>query len=110
MTSYAVALLRHVGMGPDIIAYLEAIDATLAPFGGRFVIHGGDREHLEGAWEGDLIVIGFPDRAAARRWYASPAYQAILPLRSRNSQGDVILIDGVGSGHRATDILSRQAM
>ena len=106
MTSYAIGHLRKVEMGPDIVTYLEAIDATLAPFGGRFVIHGGEKEHLEGAWEGDLIVIGFPDREAARSWYASPAYQAILPLRSRNSQGNVILIDGVGSEHRATDILA----
>lgn len=105
MTSYAVANLRHVEMGPDIVAYLEAIDATLAPFGGKFVIHGGDKEQLEGAWRGDLIVIGFPDGDAARAWYASPAYQAILPLRTRNSYGDVILIDGVESDHRATDIL-----
>lgn len=110
MTSYAVAHLHHVEMGPDIVAYLEAIDATLAPFGGRFLIHGGgDKQQLEGAWPGDLIVIGFPNRDAARAWYASPAYQEILPLRTRNSEGDVILIDGVGSDHRATDILSRQA-
>ena len=108
MTAYAVAHLRDVEMGPDIVAYLEAIDATLAPFGGRFVIHGGgDKEELEGAWPGDLIVIGFPDRNAARAWYASPAYQAILPLRTRNSRGDAILIDGVDDDHRATDILPR---
>lgn len=107
MTSYAVARLHQVEMGPDIVAYLEAIDATLAPIEGRCVIHGGDKEQLEGTWPGDLIVIGFPDRVAARAWYASPAYQAILPLRTRNSQGDVILIDGVGDDHRATDILSQ---
>lgn len=106
MTSYAVAHLRDVQLGPDIVAYLRAIDATLAPFGGRFLIHGGEKELLEGTWPGDLIVIGFPDRAAARAWYASPAYQAILPLRTRNSTGDIILIDGVGDDHRATDILS----
>lgn len=107
MTSYAVAHLHHVEMGPDIVAYLEAIDATLAPFGGKFMIHGGEKEHLEGAWPGDLIVIGFPDRDAARAWYVSPAYQAILPLRTRNSAGDVILINGVGNDHLATDILPR---
>ena len=107
MTSYAVGHLTNVEMGPAIVAYLEAIDATLAPFGGKFVIHGGHKEPLEGEWQGDIIVIAFPDRAAARAWYASPAYQAILRLRTRNSQGNVILIDGVGSDHRATDILAR---
>ena len=107
MTSYAIGHLRNVNMGPDIVAYLESIDATLAPFQGRFVIHGGEKEQLEGAFKGDLIVIAFPDRHAARAWYASPAYQAILPRRLGNSTGDVFLIDGVDEDHRAADILPR---
>ncbi len=106
MTSFAVAHLHSVTMGADIVAYLTAIDATLAPFEGRFVVHGSDKEVLEGNWPGDLVIIGFPDRHSARAWYRSPAYQAILPLRTDNSQGDIILVDGVEDDHRATDILS----
>jgi uncharacterized protein (DUF1330 family) len=74
MTCYAIGLLHDVRMGADIVAYLEGIDSTLAPFGGRFLIHGGPREVLEGSSEQDLIVIAFPDRAVARAWYGSPAY------------------------------------
>ena len=107
MTCYAVGLLHEVRMGPEIVTYLEAIDATLAPFGGRFVIHGGPREALEGACDKDLIVIAFPDRAAATGWYASPAYRAILPLRLQNSRGAIFLIEGVEDNHQATDILVR---
>lgn len=106
MTTYAVAHLRKVSMGPEIVAYLEAIDDTLKPFGGQFVLHGdGNKRVLEGTWVGDLIMIRFPDRRSAEDWYASPAYRRILPLRTRNSEGDVILIDGVDQDHRATDIL-----
>jgi uncharacterized protein (DUF1330 family) len=98
MTTYAIAQLRNVTMGPDILAYLQAIDATMEPFGGRFVLHGdGKKRVLEGSFSGDLVMIAFP--------YDSPAYRAILPLRTENSDGDVILMDGVGSDHRATDIL-----
>lgn len=106
MKAYGVAILRSVDLGPEVIAYLEGIDATLAPFGGHFLIHGDPPERLEGDWAGDLIVIEFPDRDSARAWYSSPAYQAILPLRTRNSVGDVILIDGVPAEHHATDVLS----
>jgi uncharacterized protein (DUF1330 family) len=95
-------------MGPAIVEYLERIDATLAPFGGRFLIHGSKVEVLEGNWAGDLIVIAFPDREAARSWYVSPAYREILPLRTDNSEGEVILVDGVAEDHRASDILSGQ--
>jgi uncharacterized protein (DUF1330 family) len=105
MSAYAVAILKEVELGPDIAEYLRRIDSTLEPFDGRFLIHGGAPDTPEGAWEGDLIVIGFPDVDRARAWYRSDAYQEILPLRTANSQGQAILIDGVDADHRATDVL-----
>lgn len=105
MSAYAVAHMRRVTMGPPIVEYLERIDATLAPFGGHFIVHGGDFELLEGSWPGNLIVIEFPDRAQASAWYSSPAYQAIVTLRTDNSESDVIMIDGVDRDHKATDVL-----
>jgi uncharacterized protein (DUF1330 family) len=105
MPAYAVAHMRQVTMGEPIVEYLERIDATLAPFGGRFIVHGGDVEILEGSWPGALIVIEFPDHGQARAWYDSPAYQEIVGLRTANSQSDVILAEGIGAGHRATDVL-----
>ena len=105
MPTYAVAHLRQVAMGPAIVGYLERIDATLEPFGGRFVVHGGETELLEGSWPGDLVIIAFPDRDRARGWYSSAAYRAILPLRTGNSDTDAILVDTVPDGHRATDVL-----
>jgi uncharacterized protein (DUF1330 family) len=106
MPTYAVAHLRKVAMGPQIVEYLQRIDATLEPFAGRFLVHGGEVEVLEGAWPGHLIIIEFPDRERARAWYESSAYQGILPLRTNNSEGDVIFTDGVSEGHRATDVLT----
>jgi len=106
MTTFAVAHLHQVTMCPEIVEYLERIDATLAPFGGRFVVHGGAKDVLEGKWYGDLVMIAFRDRETARNWYRSPAYQAILPLRTEHSVGDVILVDGVDDDHLATDVLS----
>ncbi|MGA0595936.1 DUF1330 domain-containing protein [Enterovirga sp. CN4-39] len=106
MSTFAIARLQDVEVGPDIVHYLERIDATLAPFGGRFRVHGDPYDVIEGSWAGDVVIIEFPDRAAARNWYGSAAYQAILPLRTENAACDVILIDTVDEGHRATDILA----
>lgn len=105
MTCYAIGYLRRVRMGSEIADYLRGIDATLAPFGGRFLIHGGRPTHLEGRFEGDLVVIAFDGRAEAEGWYRSTEYAAILPLRTANAEGEVFLIDGVDDDHRATDIL-----
>jgi uncharacterized protein (DUF1330 family) len=105
MAAYVVAHVRQVTIGPAIEEYIRNIDATLAPFAGRFLVHGGRAEVLEGPWTGHFIVLEFPDMAAARGWYRSPGYQAIVRLRRDNSQGDTVLVEGVPEGHRATDIL-----
>ena len=105
MPAYAIAHLRSVRFGPDIVRYLERIDATLEPFGGRFIVHGGPVDVREGEWPGDVIVIEFPDRESATAWYESAAYQEILPLRIDNADGTAILVDGVTVDHRATDVL-----
>jgi uncharacterized protein (DUF1330 family) len=105
MTAYGIGHLRNVVMGPAIVEYLERIDATLEPFGGRFIIHGAVPEVLEGDWTGDLIVIAFADLERARAWYRSEAYRQLIPLRADNSDGEIILVDGVDADHRATDIL-----
>jgi uncharacterized protein (DUF1330 family) len=108
MQSYAVAHMRKVALGPEIVDYLERIDATLRPFGGRFLVHVGAVEVIEVEWPGHMIVIEFPDRERMRTWYQSPAYREILPLRIDNSVSDVVFVDGVGGDHRATDVLSAQ--
>ena len=105
MAAYALAHVRRVTIGPAIVEYLQRIDATLARFNGRFVVHGGSIEVLEGAWDGHVIIIEFPNVDAARGWYRSPAYQSIVHLRIDNSEGECIIVDGVAAGHRATDVL-----
>ena len=105
MSAYAVGLLKDVNLGPDIVRYLERIDDTMKPYRGRFLLHGEKPEVMEGSLAGDVVVIEFPDIEHARQWYASPAYQDILPLRTRNASSVVFLVDGLPDGHRATDIL-----
>jgi len=106
MTHYAIANLRNVDLGAGIVEYLERIDATLAPFDGHFIVHGGEPEYVEGKWDGSLIVIEFPSYEHARGWYDSREYQEILPLRTDNSDGVTMLLEGVDRDHLATDVLS----
>jgi uncharacterized protein (DUF1330 family) len=100
---------KSITVGPPVVEYLERIDATLAPYRGRFLIHGDPADVREGHFAGNLIVIEFPDHDAAVGWYESPAYREILPLRTGSSDGWVILIDGVPADHRAIDVLGASA-
>ena len=62
---------------------------------------------MDGNWSGDLVVIAFKDRETAHAWYASPGYQAILRLRTDNSDGDAFIVDGVPDGYQAADALAK---
>lgn len=99
MTAYALAHLRKAPLHAEVLEYMERIQATLDPFGGRFIVHGGTVDVMEGDWPGDVVVIEFPDLAKARSWYDSSSYQEIKPLRTRHLAGELILVEGVEPGH-----------
>jgi uncharacterized protein (DUF1330 family) len=69
-------------------------------------VHGARAEVVEGPWQGDLVIIGFPDAGGARAWYSSAAYQEIVGLRTGSSTGWAVLVEGVTGPHRATDVLA----
>ena len=76
--------------------YRAGVPATIAQYGGRYLTRGAAIELLEGGPEPKRVVIlEFADAAAAKRWYNSPEYQKILPIRLANSTGRVFLVEGV---------------
>ncbi len=40
-------------------------------------------------------MLQFPDLDAARRWYDSPEYQAIIRLRTAAANTNLVLVDGL---------------
>jgi uncharacterized protein (DUF1330 family) len=77
--------------------YGKLVPDTLAPYGGRFLVRGGNCEPLEGGWEPKrVVVLEFPSADHARRWYASQEYVAAMALRHRASDGKLILVEGAG--------------
>mgnify|MGYP001159246293 FL=1 len=72
-------------------AYRSQVPATLAPWnaelvfrGKRMAVFSGEHPHT------DTVVLRFADADSARAWFASPAYQALIPLREQAA--DVVLI------------------
>jgi uncharacterized protein (DUF1330 family) len=100
MTTYLINHLRQPGVvNSEVLDYLDQVQTTLDPFGGKFIVQGSKVVVLEGAWADSVILLSFPDMTKARNWYESPAYQEILHLRTDHVIGDVILVDGVGPDH-----------
>jgi uncharacterized protein (DUF1330 family) len=75
--------------------YLKAVPATIQPFGGKFIVRGGTLRLLEGEWPHPrFVMIEFPSREAAERWYSSSEYQKIIGLRLSSSVGNLIIVEG----------------
>ena len=76
--------------------YRAKAPATVTAAGGRYIVRGGDVQHLEPGWDVTrFVVLEFPSVAAAQAWYRSPAYQKILPIRLSSTRSRMMLVDGL---------------
>ncbi len=75
--------------------YTKAVPATIAKYGGRFLIRGGASEALEGEWpQRRRVLLEFPTMDAARKWWHSPEYEKPKAMRQAASRGRLLLIEG----------------
>ncbi|WP_274919504.1 DUF1330 domain-containing protein [Streptomyces sp. WZ-12] len=94
MTALLIGNVGVIGDQQRMAEYRAKVLQTLALYGGGFMIRGGRFETLEGNWKPThLSVMVFPTADHARRWYSSPEYRAILPLRG-DTHMDLILVEG----------------
>lgn len=91
-------LIAHLDVtDPSLFeSYRSAVPAVIVKFGGRYLVRGGAVEVLEGEWPVPrLVILAFDSLDQARRFYQSPEYQEILPLRLAAARGDVVLVEGL---------------
>ena len=75
--------------------YRSQTAAIIAQYGGRILVRGGAVEAREGEPGIDrLVILEFPSVDAARTFYDSPEYQAILPIRFENARSTLVIAEG----------------
>ena len=71
--------------------YTRRVPATLGPWNAELVFRGKQvAAFAGGSPHTDIVVIRFPDEAAVQGWFSSAAYQALVPLRERAADVDLI--------------------
>jgi uncharacterized protein (DUF1330 family) len=95
VAAYVIADIAAI-TNPEIYAqYRAQVLATVTAHGGRFIVRGGASEALEADWRpARIVVLEFPDMAAAKRWYESAEYGPLAKLRQSASIGRLLLVDG----------------
>jgi uncharacterized protein (DUF1330 family) len=78
------------GMKP----YSARVEASFAPFGGRYIVRGGAVVSQEGAPSKRIVMIEFPSMERALAWYDSPAYAELKPIRHKAAASRVYTVQG----------------
>lgn len=75
--------------------YAAQVPALVARHGGTYLVRGGNPQPVEGDWSPSrVVVLQFPDEAAARAFNDDPDYAPVKAIRHRASTGKMILVQG----------------
>ena len=82
---------------PETFAdYGKRVPATVAQFGGTYVVRGGVPEKVEGNYDPvRIVILQFESVEKAREWYDSDVYAPLKEMRMKASNGDLYFVEGV---------------
>jgi uncharacterized protein (DUF1330 family) len=76
--------------------YAKLVPATIAAYGGEYIIRGGTVEAVEGDWKPQrFVVLKFESVARAKEWLNSPEYTPIKQMRFASANSKMLIVEGV---------------
>lgn len=94
MPAYIIADVQ-VTDPEEYAGYIKLVPATVAAYGGKFIVRGGAAENMEGDWEPNrVVVLEFESVAQAKAWYHSEEYREPKGIRHGASHGKMIVVEG----------------
>ncbi|HEX7786463.1 MAG TPA: DUF1330 domain-containing protein [Methylomirabilota bacterium] len=95
MAAYIIVDLTVTDL-PTMEEYRKRVPATVAKYGGRFLVRGGAHQTVEGDWKPNrVVVLEFPSMEQAKRWYDSEEYREPKAMRLRAGRANLIMVEGV---------------
>jgi uncharacterized protein (DUF1330 family) len=76
--------------------YARAATPSVIQYGGKALVVDDSAEALEGEWHGSrTVVLEFESVDAARSWYQSPEYQAVVAERHAAAVSNGVIVSGL---------------
>lgn len=95
MSAYVIADVEVIDSA-GYEQYRQQVPATIAAFGGRYLVRGGALTALEGDWlPKRCVILEFPSMAQLEAWYDSPAYVPLRALRQRTTKSRLVKVEGL---------------
>jgi uncharacterized protein (DUF1330 family) len=75
--------------------YRKLVPATIAKYGGKYLVRGGATDSKEGGWQPKrVVVLEFASADQARKWYHSPEYAPVLAMRLKAAKSKMVIVEG----------------
>jgi uncharacterized protein (DUF1330 family) len=95
MSAYVIVDVE-INNHEDYEEYKKLTPASVAAYGGAFIVRGGLTEVLEGDWKpGRIVVLEFSNAERAKEWWASDDYAFAKSIRQRSAKTRMIVVEGV---------------
>ncbi len=76
--------------------YKNRAGASVAKYGGKYIMRGGKIEVLEGDWKPKrIVVLEFESMARAKEWLHCEEYAEPRKMRHRTAKTNMILVEGI---------------
>lgn len=95
MPAYIVFTRERLRDQAEMDAYAAAVGPTLGGHEVKPLAVYGAHQTIEGAPIDGAVILEFPNTAAARAWYDSPAYQEVAKHRFQGADYRGFIVEGV---------------
>lgn len=95
MTAYVILIREKLRDEAAMARYAEGAKAARGDHPITALAFYGKHEVTEGAGADGVVILSFPDMAAAKAWYDSPAYQDARTHRFQAGDYRVIFVEGI---------------
>lgn len=76
--------------------YRRMAPPSIAVYGGRYIVRGGEVDVLEGDWRPPrLVVLEFPTIERARAWWSSAEYAPAKAIRQACAEAEMVVVAGI---------------
>jgi uncharacterized protein (DUF1330 family)/trans-aconitate methyltransferase len=95
MSAYCFFDVREITDAEKVEQYRPLVGATVAQYGGRYLVLGGKHDAVEGDWRpGFAVLVEFPSLEQAYRWYESAEYRPLKALRVAGTRSNAVFFEG----------------
>jgi len=95
MATYLVFTRTVTKDQSEMDTYSSKVGPTFKGHTGKPLVAYGAQQILEGPAHEGMVILEFPDKAAAMAWYDSPGYREVREHRFRGADYQTTLVEGL---------------